>query len=131
MPGLSVTEPDLHTGSLLGIFITCAKNCHTRIEFQGSPEGKIIIVGLGIIQNRQILQIQSRVILNAERNFQQLPVRCPGFQTQLCRTSLILGIQNLNFNQFIIQPNSCIIALTHNTQPDTVFAGITPNLPGT
>ena len=46
MPGLPVTEPDLHTGSLLGIFITCAKNCHTRIEFQGSPERKIIIVGL-------------------------------------------------------------------------------------
>ena len=87
------------------------------------------IPGFCVIQEGRCPYIHSRVICNTEGDLQQLTVGRPGFEAKLCRTGVILSVENLNFDQFIIQPDCGIIALAHDAHPNAVFAGVAGNLP--
>ena len=90
MPGLSVAEPDLHAGTLLGIIIACSQLCQLRIVLQICPESKIIVGGITQYLTIALFFIQNAIILliqNPAASLNDLEVIV--LQNQLCGEILI------------------------------------------
>ena len=86
------------------------------------------VPGFCVSKEGRALHIHCGVTCNAERNLQQFLVCSPGFKAQPCGICVVLLLQDLDLNQFLIQPDSGIIALTHHAQLNAVAAGIALDL---
>ena len=64
------------------------------------------------------------MLCDTEGECHHFAVGDPGFNAQLCGTSIQLLIQNFDLDQCVIQPNSSIIALTHHAELNAVAAGV-------
>ena len=82
------------------------------------------IPGFCMYQEGRTLHIHCGMLCDTEGECHQFAVGNPGFNAQLCGTSIQLLIQNFDLDQCVIQPNSSIIALTHHTELNAVAAGV-------